>query len=174
MRSKRWRRRVTILGAAVVIVAVAVAGVAIAMPGTTVSGGSQTRIKVVRETAPQTISATGWTNIAAASTSLRVPRRQRALVLARFSAESSCSGGTSADRCSVRILIRGQQGQPASGSDFAFDSNTGAANREAHSMDRSRVLGPGLYSVRVQGMVTNASVNFTIDDWSLVVEQFRA
>jgi hypothetical protein len=172
MRSKRWRRRVTILGAAVVMVGVAV-GVAIALPGTTVSGGPLMRVKVVRETVAQTTNSTAWTNLPAAATSLRVPRRQQALVLARFSAETSCSTGTHTDRCSVRILIKGAEGEPAAGTDFAFDSNTGTQNREAHSMDRTRVLGPGSYTVRVQWRVTNAAVNFTLDDWSLVVEQFR-
>jgi hypothetical protein len=60
-------------------------------------------------------------------------------------------------------------------SDFAFDStNQGKAGNglgQSHSMDRSALLGPGTYTVKVQYRVTHGSVTFELDDWSLMVEK---
>ena len=62
---------------------------------------------------------------------------------------------------------------PASGIDYAFDSNpAGAADDlwEGNAMERSKRLGPGTYRVRVQRRVTNAGTIFRLDDWHFAVE----
>jgi len=43
---------------------------------------------------------------------------------------------------------------------------------EGHALERSSlwILPPGMYDVRVQISVDNAAVNFTVDDWHLVLE----
>ncbi len=144
-----------------------------------VSGNSITAVKVVRGTEPVTTQATAFADVPGAATSIRVPRGQRALVLARFSSESYCSDGTDnfAGWCGLRIMIGNAQGQPAddASTPFAFDSDPSGADDfyEGNSMDRSRVLGPGLHTVKVQAAVTSASIFFWLDDWSLTVERVR-
>jgi hypothetical protein len=144
---------------------------------TTVAGRSVTAVKVVRDKTDSTTGSTSFEDLPGASTTITVPAKTRALILARFSAESVCVGPQSAQTiCSVRILIGGQEADPASGSDFAFDSaNWGADGPyswESHSMDRSRgPLGPGTYTVKVQYLVTVVGAAFRLDDWSLTAER---
>ncbi|MBI1886596.1 MAG: hypothetical protein HYS09_09845 [Chloroflexi bacterium] len=164
----------TAIAAAIVVVP------AVADPAaTTKSGGAITAVKVVRETDAQTTSSATFVDLPGASTTITVPSGEKALILARFSAESDCYGGAANDWCSVRILIGGSEAAPASGTDFAFDSNEdgGAAsqgNWESHSMDRSRgALGEGTYTVKVQWMTVDTGVTFRLDDWSLTVERVK-
>jgi hypothetical protein len=152
---------------------------AVAGSATSVSGSSVTGVKVVRDTAGTSIGSTTFEDLPEASTTVKIPAGTRALILARFSAESLCLGPSgSPEVCSVRILIGGQEAEPASGSDFAFDSSNGGADGpyswEGHSMDRSSgPLGPGTYIVKVQAKVTLVGGAFGLDDWSLTVERVR-
>lgn len=169
-----WRTASVALAAALVALVVQSA---IAGPSTTVSGKSVSAVKVVRETNVQTISSTTLVDVAGASTTITVPSKGKAIILARFSAESVCSGGApSPGTCSVRILIGGVEAEPAAGSDFAFDGTDNGTEGQysfaSHSMDRSRgPLGPGTYTVRVQATVSTVGIVFRLDDWSLTVER---
>jgi hypothetical protein len=181
------RKRMSLLVGVLALTALLIMVVpAISNPSTSKSGGAITKVKVLRETLHQTTTSASFVNLPGASTTITVPARQRALILARFSGESNCSTGTVGDWCSVRIMIGGVQGGPASGSDFAFDSVDSSETAaclaadcgwESHSMDRSRgSVGPGTYTVRVQWAVvqTGASApTFRLDDWSLTVERVR-
>jgi hypothetical protein len=133
-------------------------------------------VNVVRETNATTTASTTYVNVAGASTAITVPAGESALILARFSAESACyGGGTAGHWCSLRIRIDGVDMDPSSGMDFAFDSTNGGDEGpsawESHSMDRSRVVGPGTHVVVVQAATTNATVTLRLDDWSLTVER---
>jgi hypothetical protein len=151
-----------------------------ASPGATTVGGREiSLVKVVREPAAQTTMSATFADLPGMSTTVRVPRGYRALILARFSAESYCSDSTDgfAGWCGVRIRIGSADGEPSDGSDpgtpFAFDSDSSGGDDyyEGNSMDRSRVLGPGLHTVKVQWAVTNPSILFWLDDASLTVER---
>jgi hypothetical protein len=129
----------------------------------------------VTEDNAQTTTSTSYATVPGATTRIRVPRGQRALISARFSAESECSGGAAANYCSVRVLIGRKQGHPRSGTDFAFDA-VGANTDywESNSMERYRgPLRPGRYRVRVQWAVTDAATTFRLDDWTLSVQRAR-
>jgi hypothetical protein len=141
-----------------------------AVPAAPVAGGSITRVCVVTETVAISGSPVAFTSIPGAACTVAVPAGESALILARFSAESSCVGGPS--WCTARILIGGVEANPVVGTDFAFDSPGGEPldSWESHSMDRSRVVGPGTYVVQVQWAVVGAPV-FRLDDWSLIVER---
>ena len=108
---------------------------------------------------------------------MNVPAGERALLLARFSSESECyTSGTSQRWCSVRILVNGTQfAQPDS--DFAYDSaNNGVdddGSWEAHSIDRSIVIGAGDHTLQVQYRTTNGDTTFRLDDWSFTVERVK-
>jgi hypothetical protein len=134
-------------------------------------------VKVVRESTEQLTTSQSWVNLPNASTTITVPSGQTALILARFSAESSCTNDADPDGwpCNVRILIGGVEGGPASGNDFAFDTAAccqgDVDGRESHSVDRSRLSVPaGTYTVQVQWKTTGGSL-FSLDDWSLTVER---
>jgi hypothetical protein len=164
------RRSVLLLAVAAVGLLLA-SGVALAVTSV-VGGGAINQVRVARSDEASTTSSATYVDIPAATVQITVPRGQRALLLARFSAESICTGGA---WCSVRIVtVRDgveQEMEPASGTDFAFDSPDDSW--ESNSMDRSRLVGRGTYTVKAQAAVVGGS-SFRLDDWSLTVERARA
>jgi hypothetical protein len=138
---------------------------------TTVSGTTAKKVIVVRGTDPQTTQAKPWVDLAGATTSVTVPTGMSALILARFTTEDRCEVGAP-DICTVRILIGGIEAEPASGTDFAFDSAQTEEYFHAGAMDRSLgPLGAGTYAVQVQYGAGGINIGtFTLDDWSLTVE----
>ena len=127
-------------------------------------------------TVANTYSGPIWADLPGAQVWADVPPGTSKLILATFSAESACYG-TPAGWCSVRILFNGIEGAPASGTDFAFDSNdAGTANAsswESHSMQRYRwVYNPSLDTtlwvpITEQRYTTDDAIYFRLDDWTL-------
>ncbi len=152
------------------------------VPTSTVVGKRVTQVKIVRQTGEFSeffTSSTSFVDVGL-ETSITVPAGTHAIILARFSAESACSGGSDADWCSIRIRIGGVDGMPVpSGSEFfAFDSPDGGSETssswEVHAMERScGGLGPGTYVVRVQAAVSDATLTFYLDDMNLTVERIK-
>jgi hypothetical protein len=161
--------------AAVLVLASAVAFAVIS----NANGGSIQQVRIARSDEASTSSSTSFVDIPGAAVNVRVPSGSTRLILARYSAESACFG--SSGWCSVRIVaVKGgvtKELAPASGSDFAFDSsnanNETGSSWESHSMDRSDRLSAGLYTIKAQRLVTNSSLSFRLDDWSLTVERAR-
>jgi hypothetical protein len=113
-----------------------------------------------------------WANIPGAKTEIRVPAGERALITTRFTAETVCYGLT-IENCSLRVKIDDRQALQAAGRNFHVDSNYGGESEESqkgHALDRSLEVGPGLYTVKVQGIAMGAT-NFRVDDWSLIVKR---
>ncbi|SRR6266540_3191667 len=168
-----WQASALVLATALVTVLV---NDALGEPArTSNSGGAVAAVKVVRETTGQgNTNPTAWTAVPGATTSITIPAGAKAIILARFTAESHCQGGSSIDWCSVRVLIDGTEANPASGNDFAFQTpGTGFA---ALALDRSSgklSAGPSgkTVSVTVQQKVTSASTYAWLDDWHLTVER---
>ena len=149
---------------------------------TLVSGGTIDQVIIAREDNAQQTSSTSFVNIPNTQVGVVVPTRDR-LIMARFSAESAC-WGSAGGWCSIRIVAQNNatgaitELQPASGTDFAFDSpNQGretVASWESHSMDRSIRLAAGSYTIRAEWAFVGGSPglsNFRIDDYSLTVER---
>ena len=90
----------------------------------------------------------------------------QALIVATFSAESNCTGAAGS-WCAVRILIGGVEGEPASNTDFAFDST--GDDWESHSVTRSRIVGPGTHTIQVQAARVSGATALMLDDWHLTV-----
>lgn len=85
-----------------------------------------------------------------ARVTLTVGKLQKNLVIARFNAESSCTGpADQAAWCSVRLLLNGTPMNPDAGTDYAFDpSDKGTeseASWEAHAIG---AVGRGLRDLR--------------------------
>jgi hypothetical protein len=146
------------------------------------NGGSINGVVVVTETASFSTNSVGFVNVPGAVGSVTIPAGQSALVKAQYDAESACfEADTDPNWCSIRIVIGGVEGNPASGNDFAFDStNRGResnASWEGHGMTRVRCIANTSGStitvfVVVQAAVTNAGGDasrpvFRLDDWEL-------
>lgn len=133
--------------------------------------------KAVTGTTVVTTSSTTFVDVPGAVTSLNIPTGRKGLIHANFSAESACYGPDT-QNCSVRILIGGIEANPASGDDFAFDTNRGGDNPgnqftgEAHSMERYLPdLAAGTYEVKVQFLSVSGMNTTQLDDWILTVER---
>jgi hypothetical protein len=146
---------------------------------TFVSGGAIERVAIARETDIARTSAVQFNDVPGANVSVNVPAGSTRLVMARFSAESACAGGTGNEWCSVRIVaVNVANGavtelSPKSDRNLAFDSTDAGSETfawESHSMDRSERLGAGNYRIKAQRAVTNAAVVFSLDDYSFTVE----
>jgi hypothetical protein len=143
---------------------------------TSVVGRDLRKAIVVRDTEAQTTQAKPWADLTGASTTVKVPQGTTAIVIARFTAEDHCEVAAP-DICTVRILVGGTEAEPASGTDFAFDTDPACCGyTQAGAMDRSLgPLGPGTYPVQVQWGAGGINTGtFTLDDWSLTVEVVTA
>lgn len=167
--SWRWP---SAIAATVIVAALATVAVANHNPGHKVlKGKAPLKTVVVTGTQDSFVDTNEWTNFPGAKAKIKVPDGGRALIVARFTAETVCSS-FAPDHCSARILIGGREGLPASGRDFHIDSNYGSETDEsekAHAMDRSLEVGPGRHIVKVQGAAMGGML-LRIDDWSLTVE----
>lgn len=138
----------------------------------------QEDVAVAGGTTTTQFSSTTYTALTGAEAEVTIPPGVDGYVLARFSAESACSGGGA--HCIVRLTIDDGAGSfvpmnPDAGTDFAFDSNDGGnesdASWEAHAIERFAVVSGGgcTCTVRVEARIINPAV-LDLDDWSLVVE----
>ncbi len=123
-----------------------------------------------------------WTDVPGASRRVIIgPGNGRRLLDVRYTAESACTGPDAVGYCSVRIIVQYPSGfrqelNPASATDFAFDSVAidGDDQWEAHAIERtSNWLRAGTYRVRVQAAVVAGASEIRLDDWHLAVEVIR-
>jgi hypothetical protein len=176
-------RRTIVLLASMAVALVLASGAAFAVV-TLASGGAIDRVSIVRQDEAFTTSSTSYVDIPNTQVGVTVPAGTTRLIMARFSAESTCVGGSGfppLHYCSMTIVaVNAGSGavtelQPASGLDFAFDStdaNTESIGSwESHSMDRSLRLGAGSYRIKPQAAVSNSATRFTLDDYSFTVER---
>jgi hypothetical protein len=181
MRGSRWKLAALITAAFLAGALTIVAAVALSTPPgvSRVNAGAVKKVAVARGSDTATTTSDTWVNLPGAAVNIKVPSGQKALLIATFSGESICSGGVVADECDVRIMFGTKQGKPgpaAPNSGAAFDSvgTSGADYREMHAIQRSLgPLGPGTYTVKVQWQ-TCCGTTFTLDDWHLTVESFKA
>jgi len=134
--------------------------------------GASIAFKVASGPDAATTTSTSFTDLT--STSIDIPSGSTATVVATFSAESACSGG---GFCSVRILIDGNEMNPNTGTDFAFDSSDNntetSSSWESHAIVRSRDgIASGSHTVAVQ-YKAGAGSAFRLDDWGLSIIGYR-
>lgn len=112
-----------------------------------------------------------FANIPGAYTTITVPPGQTALVIARFTAESSCTTGGASNYGSVRLVLNGSEMAPVAGTDFAFDTSESEPgdSRESHAVERFEMgVAPGTHTVVAQWQTDCSALE--IDDWTLVAE----
>jgi hypothetical protein len=181
MKRSRWKLAAVITAAFLAGVLTIVAAGALSTPAgvTRVSGGSNSKIAIARGSAQAQTTDDTWGNLPGASVNIKIPKGEKAILLATFSGESICSGGAVADECDVRVMFGSKEGKPGPASPnngAAFDSvgTSGADYREMHAIQRSiGPLGPGTYTVKVQ-WETCCGTTFTLNDWHLTVQSFKA
>src|SRR5690242_13943956 len=98
------------------VVGLVVGGTSVALSAGTLSSasaGSVTAVKVVRDANPYApdVAPTDYADVPGASVTMTVPSGTKALLLARFSATSTCVGPTGT-WCAVRIVINGVEAKP--------------------------------------------------------------
>lgn len=143
-------------------------------------GGGDIRVDVRSEVAASATNSILYVDIPGANVVVNVPAGTSRLFVARFAGESQCFGAAASPvgYCSLQIIATNTAGasvpfDPASGIDYAFDSNpAGAADDlwEGNAMERSKRLRTGTYRIRVQRRVSNAGTVFRLDDWHFSVE----
>jgi hypothetical protein len=171
------RRPLTIAVTAIVAVgAFAATAAAVLTPSL---GKTQTQMSNVAETDASSTSSTTWVPVPGSDVPMTLSAS--GLINARFTAESACTGAGSG-WCSVRIVVYSAatssftELNPASGTDFAFDSDTGGSADdlyESNAMERSIRLPAGSYRFRVEYAVralTSDPVTSRLDDWHFAVE----
>ncbi len=137
--------------------------------------GPQQRIWTVSGTDFSTTSSQTPVRLTGATVTIVIPPGPSQLVVARFTAESECRDDANPGNwCVVTILAEGSEMEPVVGGDFGFDTapQGGRGYWRGHAMDRSLVLQPGTYRIRVMFNVTAASTVFVLDDWHLTVESY--
>jgi hypothetical protein len=174
------RRMFLVLGLAGTLLVGSFVGLVVA--GTVIkrTGRAVTQVKVLSDASSQQVGDTTWQDLPGAATSVTVPSNSSAVVLARFTSATTCLG-EKGKSCLVRILIDGQEADPALGDRSYIDSapnlsspTNDADSPESHSVERS--LGPlpgGTYRMKVQ--YKNAIGTGTVfDGWNLTVERVKA
>lgn len=173
--SNRWLKLAT------AVLALGLVGISVALAFAEVntkSGRRVNRVKIRRSDEQSSTSSTNFENVPGGKVNITVPRGE-AVLLMSFTAESICfSEIATPGQCHARITVNGDEAAPASGTEYIFDSNDSGTETklsgEGRSMDRSRgPLAPGTYTVRVQAAVSDADLEFLLDDWSLTVERIR-
>ena len=144
------------------------------------TGGPLIRVDTRSNTDPTQTNSISFINLAGAQIRIIIPPAGGSrLVVARFSAESLCSGNGA--RCLLQIIAFNADTSVTTEMhpqtvDFAFDSVSTPVgendNFEGHSHERSLRLNPGTYLIRVQFAVTAVNNLFTLDDWHLTVSQY--
>jgi len=132
--------------------------------------GPDERQVFVGQTDTHTVPSTVWGDVPGTQVTFTVGSGAPRMVHARFGAESLCQGS---GWCSVRIVLIEPSGatrelNPASGTDFAFDSNGG--NWSAHTAERLYYASvAGTWRLKVQAAKVGNVSNFRLDDYSLVM-----
>ena len=150
------------------------------------TGGRIERVTTAAETAATVLTPSApntFVPIPAASSTIDLEPGESRLFLAQFTSESACFGGPQrSPYCQIQIRIGDSPGNPAVGTDFAFDSNDsldeGNTSWESHTVQRWRRItnnGPDTLSVftTVEWATTSTTTSLRLDDWKLSVFAFE-
>jgi hypothetical protein len=158
--------------------------VRVAIAPDAVFSGKVSAVKAVVSAANNTSNSTKTpTLIPGMSLTISVPAHTTAVIDARFSAETSCSGGgSSSNWCVAEIRVDGKEARPGDGSDFAFSSTQSGVNTvrnwSSNAMERLAQVSSRstatTHTIQVLGFVTDFSSTGTQEFWtgerSLVVD----
>jgi hypothetical protein len=134
-------------------------------------------------------TSTSYSNLNSGNLTVNVPSGETDKLSVFFSGESACYGGTTLQKCLLKITVDGTELTPAAGADANFDNNdlglkvVGGSNvfnakssgdQAQHSIVRvSGSLSSGSHVVQVQFATTSSGTAFQLDDWALVVDRIK-
>jgi hypothetical protein len=161
------RRRPPAVVAAVILVCGCFAATAAATFSSS-AGSNQLSIMNVGSTGSTAMNTPGWIPVVGATRTVHVPSGG-AVINARFTAESNCTG-LAGSSCLAKIKATALQLNPKIASPpFVFDSRAGAAHRGSLGIERSITLAAGTYAVNVR-MNVSPNASFSVKNWHLAVE----
>jgi hypothetical protein len=142
-------------------------------PAGPTNAGVSLAVKNTSEPGSKTTSSSSFKDLI--STTIDVPTGNTATIVAEFSAETACYGGTG--YCAARIRIDGNEMNPNVGDDFHLDSTDNntetSSSLEGHAMTRySTNIGAGSHTVVVQ-YATVGSATFRVDDYALSIVAYK-
>lgn len=145
------------------------AGVAYAVSTYRIGGTTNKQYIATSDSAWLVPGPNTWQTVPVTGITVVIPPRTRQLITARYSAESQCLG---AGWCSVRIVYTGggplTELAPASGTDYAFDSDGDLWDQHTVERTSATYLPPGSYQVSVQAQRVSAT-QFRLDDYHFIV-----
>jgi len=175
-------RRPRLLLVAVFLLGALLAGSGAVVAATVIkSGKAVTAVKVATETDIAQINSSdpccAWSDIAGMSLSINVPSGERALLLITFSAQAMCSDGygTTA-RCSIMVLVDGNQALPGEVIFASAGDAVGAENFAIEANSMQFVAGPlnaGTHTIKVRGAPNEPSTLFALNARTLSVLRSR-
>ena len=156
-------------------------------PAGVASPGYVAGVVSTTSTSSSETSAGSYTGLDNGTATVTVPTGETDSLVVYFSAESACYGGTSLQRCALRILVDGNELSPTAGNDAYFDNNDLGksgdpdvfqakvqSDQESRSIVRvSGNLTAGSHTVKVEYQAGNSSTTFRLDDWALVVQRVK-
>jgi hypothetical protein len=167
MHRSRNRRRPPAVAAAAIIACACFAATAAALVSTS-GGSSQLSIMHVGSTGGTAMNTPGWIPVVGATRTVHVPSGG-AVINARFTAESNCTG-LAGSSCLAKIKATALQLNPKiANPPFVFDSRAGPAHKGSLGIERSITLPAGTYAVNVRINVS-PDASFSVKNWHLAVE----
>jgi hypothetical protein len=149
-------------------------------------------VQSVSSTSTTTTASTSFTDVSNAVLTVTVPAGETDVLVAHFSSDSACYGGSALRACQVKVIVDSTDLNPVSSGSTAFDNNdlglkttsTGpivntfnaksSNDFESHAIVRySGNLAAGAHVVKVQFSTSNGSTSLDLRNWSLVVERVK-
>jgi hypothetical protein len=132
-------------------------------------------------------TSTSYSNLNSGNLTVNVPSGETDKLSVFFSGESACYGGTTLQKCLLKITVDGTELTPAAGADANFDNNDlgskgqptvfnakSSGDQAQHAIVRvSGSLSSGSHVVQVQFATTSSGTAFQLDDWALVVDRIK-
>jgi hypothetical protein len=136
-------------------------------------------------------TSTSYSNLSGATVTVNVPSGETDKIVADFSGESACYGGTTLQKCLLKITVDGTELSPAAGADANFDNNdlgvkydkvatlnnfnakTSGDQAQQAIFRYSGNLSSGSHTVQVQFATTSSGTAFQLDDWALIVDRIK-
>jgi hypothetical protein len=174
-------RRLVVVGLALAAVLLAVAGTAVALRARIVASGTAAAGAVKQVKTEWSENLVGTSTVAWApvgSVTITVPTGQKDLVDVRFDGNAYCdpnTPGVGSGQCQLRFVAKGATNVPLRPQTMntvleVADPGVGQDDYSL-SMEKSRVLGAGTWTIVVQHRVTDPSIYFGIYAHHITVER---
>ncbi len=170
MKTSRFQK-IGLLGALAVVISLAGISAAASAGQRSPSAIGGSIFRVITKSSAAYLSTTSMSYTVLQSVNFNVPNN--VVGIAQFQATDECTGpeGETGGWCLVQLTIDGQSMNPVT-PDRVLDTEDGTPaipEREAHELDGSFSVGPGLHTVQVLWRVGTPGMTFVVDDYHLTL-----